>query len=105
MRSRGDVRAVSAGISDVPGVRTLQADPATQTVHVTGSAGPAALTAALIAAGYAADWIDGTPHPSPTRIGGPLVDTSVFSTDVTGLPEATRPEVLAVGDGDELQLR
>ena len=65
MRSRRDVRAVSARISDVPGVRTLQADLATQTVQVSGSAAPAALTAALAAAGYAADPIDGTPHPSP----------------------------------------
>ena len=36
MRSRQDVRAVSARISDVPGVETLQADLATQRVHVTG---------------------------------------------------------------------
>src|SRR3954469_7402799 len=105
MRSRRDVRAVSARISDVPGVRTLQADLATQTVQVSGSAAPAALTAALTAAGYAADSIDGTPYPSPTRMGGSPVDTTFFSTDITDLPEATRPEVLELGDGDELQLR
>jgi FtsP/CotA-like multicopper oxidase with cupredoxin domain len=32
------------------------------------------------------------------------VDTT-FSTDITDLPEATRPEVLELGDGDELHLR
>jgi FtsP/CotA-like multicopper oxidase with cupredoxin domain len=105
MRSRRDVRAVSARISDVPGVQTLHADLATKTVQVSGSAAPAALTAALAAAGYAADSIDGTPHPLPTRLGGPPVDTTFFSTDITDLPEATRPEVLELGDGDELQLR
>ena len=105
MRSRRDVRAVSARISDVPGVRTLQADLATHTVQVSGSAAPGTLTAALASAGYAADPIDGTPHPLPTRMGGPPVDTNFFSTDITDLPEATRPEVLELGDGHELQLR
>ena len=105
MRSRRDVRTVSARISDVPGVRTLQADLATQTVQVTGWAAPAALTAALAAAGYAADSIDGTPHPLPTRIGGPPVDTTFFSTDITDLPEATRLEMRELGNGDELLLR
>jgi FtsP/CotA-like multicopper oxidase with cupredoxin domain len=106
MRSRRDVRAVSARISDVPGVRTLQADLAAQTVSVSGSAVPTAVTAALAAAGYAADPIDGVPHPSPLRMGGPPVDTTTFfSTDITGLPEATRPEVLELRDGDELELR
>ena len=104
MRSRRDVRAVSGRISDVAGVRTLQADLATQTVQVNGSALPAAVTAALATAGYAAESID-TPHPLPTRLGGPPVDTAFFSTDITDLPEATRPEVLELGDGDELQLR
>ena len=33
------------------------------------------------------------------------MDTKYFSTDITDLPEATRPEVLELGDGDELQLR
>ena len=33
------------------------------------------------------------------------MDTTFFSTDITDLPEATRPEVLELGDGDELQLR
>jgi FtsP/CotA-like multicopper oxidase with cupredoxin domain len=104
MRSRRDVRAVSARISDVPGVRTLQADLATQTVQVSGSAARSAITAALAAAGYAADSVDGNP-PSPIHMEGRPVDTSFFSTDITDLPEATRPQVLELGDGDELPLR
>ena len=104
MRSRRDVRAVSARISDVPGVRTLQADLATRTVQVSGSAAPATLTAALATAGYAADSID-TPHSAPTRLGGPPVDTTFFPTDITGLPQATRPAMVELADGDELHLR
>ena len=72
---------------------------------MSGSAAPAAVTAALAAAGYAADPVDGTPHPSPTRMGGPPVDTTFFSTDITGLPEAIRSEVIELDDGDELLLR
>ncbi|WP_448625399.1 multicopper oxidase domain-containing protein [Geodermatophilus sp. URMC 64] len=33
------------------------------------------------------------------------MDTTFFSTDITDLPEATTPEVLELGDGDELHLR
>jgi FtsP/CotA-like multicopper oxidase with cupredoxin domain len=105
MQSRQDVRAVSARISDVPGVRTLQVDLATQTVQVSGSAAPAALTAALASAGYTADPVDGMPQPSLTRMGGPPVDTTFFSTDITGLPEAVRSDVIELDDGEELQLR
>jgi FtsP/CotA-like multicopper oxidase with cupredoxin domain len=105
MRSRRDVRAVSARISDVPGVRTLQADLATRTVRVSGSAAPAALAAALAAAGSAADPVDGTPHSPPTRLGGPPVDTTLFSTDTTGLPDAVRSAVIQLDDGDEVRLR
>jgi copper chaperone CopZ len=73
MTARQDVRAISATISDVPGVQTRQADLATRTVQVTGSAEPTAITAAGTA-----------------RTGGRPVDT--FSTDTTGLPDATRPQ-------------
>ena len=52
MTARQDVRAISAVISDVPGVQTLQADLTTGTVQVTGSADPAAITAAVTDAGY-----------------------------------------------------
>ena len=40
MTARQDVRAISASISDVPGVQTLQADLATHTVQVTGPLSP-----------------------------------------------------------------
>ena len=43
----------------------------------------------------------GTPR-SPT--GGRPVDT-FFSTEITDLPAATRPEVLELRDGEELRLR
>jgi FtsP/CotA-like multicopper oxidase with cupredoxin domain/copper chaperone CopZ len=109
MTARHDVRAISAVISDVPGVRTLRADLATGTVQVTGSADPAAITAAVTAAGYpAVDQTvalpsdDSTPTRT-TRTGGRPVDT-FFSTDITDLPVATRPEALELGDGDELLL-
>jgi copper chaperone CopZ len=102
---RHDVRA----ISDVPGVQTLRADLAAGTVQVTGSADPAAITAAFTAAGYpAVDYTvapprdDSTPTRT-TRTGGRLVDT-FFSTDATDLPEATRPQALELSDGDELLL-
>ena len=55
MTARADARAVSASISDVPGVRTLRVDLATRTVQVTGPADPAAVTAAVTATGYAVE--------------------------------------------------
>jgi len=75
MTARQDVRAISAVISDVPGVETLRADLATGTVQVTGSADPATITTAVIAAGYPAVDYTAAPatdfHPSPgtTRTG------------------------------------
>ncbi|MGK5171480.1 multicopper oxidase domain-containing protein [Geodermatophilus sp. CPCC 205761] len=105
MTARQDVRAISASISDVPGVQTLQADLATRTVQVTGPVDPTAVTAAVIAAGFAiAAATDGSPPPGIPRTGGRPVDT-FFSTDTTGLPEATRQQSLDIADGDELQLR
>src|SRR3954452_14748741 len=105
MTARHDVRTISAVISDVPGVHTLRADLATGTVQVTGSADPAAITAAVTAAGYpAVDYTltpagdDSTPtHTTRTR--GRPVDT-FFSTDITDLPAATRSQAVELGDGD-----
>src|SRR5205085_2234686 len=94
---------------------------ATGTVQVTGSADPTAITAAVTAAGYpivvdpivvdsiVADSIvavatEGSPPTGTTRPEGPPVDT-FFSTDITDLPEATQPEALDLGDGEELLLR
>ncbi len=108
MRSRRDVRVISARICDVPGVQTLQADLSAGTVQITGPADPAAVAAAIGDAGYlvdsAADRLDGRPLPRDERPGG-LPVTTFFTTDTTGLPEATRPEVIGLADGDELQLR
>jgi FtsP/CotA-like multicopper oxidase with cupredoxin domain len=103
MSSRQDVRAISARISDVPGVQTLEADLAARTVRVTGPADPAAVAAAVAAAGYAVDrCVDGSTFPG-ARTGGDPVDT--FSTDITGLPEATCTQVLGLADGETLHLR
>jgi FtsP/CotA-like multicopper oxidase with cupredoxin domain len=97
MSARTDARAISSRISDVPGVQTLQADLGSRTVHVTGPADPSAVTAAVTAAGY-------TIEPANTRPGGPSVDT-YFSTDISGLPEATTTGVRELADGDTLDLR
>jgi copper chaperone CopZ len=81
MTARQDVRVISAVISDVPGVETLRADLASGTVQVTGSADPAAITAAVIAAGYtavdytAAPATDFHPPPGSTRTGPSGVQT------------------------------
>lgn len=52
MCGRGCVRAISARVSDVPGVRTVEARLDTGTVRITGTADPAAVTAAIRLAGY-----------------------------------------------------
>jgi FtsP/CotA-like multicopper oxidase with cupredoxin domain len=109
MTARADVRAVSASISDVPGVRTLRADLATRTVRVTGPADPAAVTAAVTAIGYAVEQpsapaADGSLPSGTTRTGGRLVD-NLSSTDTTDLPPAVRPQVIDLADGETLQLR
>jgi len=63
MTARADARVISSRISDVPGVRTLQADLATRTVRVSGSADPDAVTAAVTAAGYAVEIADVLEYP------------------------------------------
>jgi copper chaperone CopZ len=52
MRSRSCVRAVSARVSDVAGVRTVEVDLAAGTVRVTGTAEPSAVRTAIGCAGY-----------------------------------------------------
>jgi copper chaperone CopZ len=52
MYSRGCVRAISARVSDVPGVRTVEANLDTGTVRVTGTADPAGVATAIRLAGY-----------------------------------------------------
>ncbi|WP_324277824.1 heavy-metal-associated domain-containing protein [Blastococcus brunescens] len=70
MRSRRCVRAISARVNDVPGVQTLEFDLATKTVHVTGPAGPAAVAAAIGAAGYAVDERAGASSSAATTPAG-----------------------------------
>lgn len=65
MTSRRRVREISAWISDVPGVRTVEVRLDTATVHVTGTADTAAVEAAIRQAGYTATALpDGTPADS-----------------------------------------
>jgi copper chaperone len=52
MSSGRCVRAVSAAVGDVPGVTTVQVDRDARTVRVSGTAAPAAVRAAVAAAGY-----------------------------------------------------
>ena len=61
MISRRCVRAISARISDVPGVRTVEAFLATRTIRVTGTADPAAVQTAILAAGHEITAVPDTP--------------------------------------------
>jgi copper chaperone CopZ len=80
MTSRRRVREVSAWISDVPGVRTVEARLDTATVHVTGTADPAAVQGAIRQAGFTATALrdgtppDGTPGDSARHDGTREVD-------------------------------
>jgi copper chaperone CopZ len=58
MCSRGCVRAISTQVSDVPGVRTVEAHLDSGTVRITGTADPAAVAAAIRHAGYDAAMLD-----------------------------------------------
>ncbi len=70
MTARPDVRAISASISDVPGVQTLEADLGTRTVHVSGPADPGAVTAAVTAAGYVVVQVTNTSRRAPEQEDG-----------------------------------
>ena len=65
MSGRASVRAISARVSDVPGVRTVEARLDTGTVRVTGTADPAAVRAAIRLAGYDAVASQGGNHGPP----------------------------------------
>jgi copper chaperone CopZ len=54
MNSRHGVRAISACVSDVPGVRTVEARLDTRTLSVTGTADATAVQNAIRRAGYEA---------------------------------------------------
>jgi copper chaperone CopZ len=65
MCGRERVRAISARVSDVPGVRTVEARLDTGTVRVTGTADPAAVLAAIRLAGCDAVAWQGGNHGPP----------------------------------------
>ena len=64
MSSRRCVRVISACVSDVPGVRTVEARLDTKTVRVTGTADPTTVQTAIRDAGY--DVIPLTDTPEKT---------------------------------------
>jgi FtsP/CotA-like multicopper oxidase with cupredoxin domain len=113
MSSRHSVRAISARVCDVVGVRTVEADLVSRTVQVTGSADPADVLAAVAAAGYAVDprVPAGSPTAAPHTEGSDMgttinpTGTDAFSTDPAGLPVAVPTATLEFEDGDVLDLR
>ena len=67
MSSRGCVREISARISDVPGVRTVEVRLDTGTVRVTGTADSTAVQAAIRRAGHDVHALpDGAAHHPTT---------------------------------------
>ncbi len=66
MSSRHGVRAISACVSDVPGVRTVEARLDTRTLSVTGTADPAAVQTAIRRAGYQAMILSDRAKPDGT---------------------------------------
>lgn len=63
MISRRCVRAISVSISDVPGVRTVEARLDTRTVRVTGTADSTAVQTAIRRAGYDVIALPDSPEP------------------------------------------
>ena len=68
MISRHSVRAISACVSDVPGVRTVEARLDTRTLSVMGTADATAVQTAIRRAGYEA--ITMSDHPEPDGAAG-----------------------------------
>jgi copper chaperone CopZ len=66
MSSRHGVRAISACVSDVPGVRTVEASLDTRTLSVTGTADATAVQTAIGRAGYQAVILSDRPEPDGT---------------------------------------
>jgi copper chaperone len=96
MTNRRCVRAISACISDVPGVRTVEARLDTRTVRVTGTADPAAVRSAIRAAGHHATALPDRPEPG----GG----TDHHPTVITNSPK-TRAPPCRTRSSDDLQER
>ena len=63
MISRHGVRAISACVSDVPGVRTVEARLDTRTLSVVGPADATAVQTAIRRAGYEAITLSDRPEP------------------------------------------
>jgi copper chaperone CopZ len=74
MSSRHDVRVISASVSDVPGVRTVQARLDTRTLSVTGTADATAVQAAIRRAGYDVVMLPNRPEPDSTTVDGMEVE-------------------------------
>jgi FtsP/CotA-like multicopper oxidase with cupredoxin domain len=111
MHSRRCLRTISAHVSDVTGVRTVEIDLRARTVRVTGPADPAAVCTAITAAGYppthAEHTQETTAMDAPTSTahhGQPDDRTDTFPTDTTGLPSAAPAPVTRLHDGDSLDL-
>jgi copper chaperone CopZ len=66
MSGRQGVRAISACVSDVPGVRTVEARLDTRTLSVTGTADATAVQTAIRRAGYQAVILSDAPEPDGT---------------------------------------
>ncbi len=66
MSSRHGVREISACVSDVPGVRIVEARLDTRTLSVTGTADATAVQTAIRDAGYQAIVLSGRPEPDGT---------------------------------------
>jgi FtsP/CotA-like multicopper oxidase with cupredoxin domain/copper chaperone CopZ len=110
MTSRSAVRAISARVCDVAGVRTVEADLSDGTVVVTGSADPDAVRAAVAAAGHPVELRETEPpaiRPIPT--GGTAMSSptpaDLFPTDTEGLPQAVPTTTREYDDGASVDLR
>jgi copper chaperone CopZ len=71
MSSRQSVRRISARVCDVPGVQTVEVDVVSRTVRVTGPADPAAVAAAVRAAGLSVTDSDTVLSATTPRQGDP----------------------------------
>ncbi len=118
MASRSSLRAISARVCDVAGVRTVEADLRSRTVVVSGTADPGAVRAALVAAGHpdallvpAASRV----RPSPARSTSMTTSTAEhgasapvpgdsFATDAGGLPATVPTAVREYDDGATVDL-
>ena len=69
MGSRLSVRRISARVCDVPGVQTVEVDVVCRTVRVTGPADPAAVVAAISAAGFSVEGVDTVLPTTPPQSG------------------------------------